>query len=237
MCDPVTAGLMAVSTALSAAGGMVSANAQKAQINQQNAFQRQMMDRNRAMREEELRRQEEMRRRQEGIVNENNQNYTAAAREDQLAKSQANIEKNVDDLKADVATETSAVPSLIENAAAGNVVAEEDYAKRLAGAAADSRKRIQALARLGAYDMAAGNRAMASDENSGRLNLIGNMRKGSLDVSGVELGLLNSVANNTVVGPQTNMLATGQIISGLGNMVGSATAGGGAQAAMKKMFA
>lgn len=236
MCEPVTLGLMAASTALSLGGAAVSANAQKAQINQQNAFQRMMMDRNKMLRDEELRRQEGMRRKQENIVNENNQNYTAAAREKQLADAEAEVTQNVEDLKNDVAEETSAIPSLIETAAAGNVVSSEDYATRLAQAAKDSRARIQSLARLGAYDLSAGNRAMASDENAARLNLIGNYRKGSLDTSGVELGLTNSVAQNTVVGPQTNMLAAGQGLSGLGQIVGSAASGGAGPALKKAMF-
>ena len=235
MCEPTTLALMATSAALSVGGAAMSANAQRTQISQQNAFQRMMMERNKQLRDEELRRQEEMRKKQEGIVDENNQNYTAGAREKQLADAEKTVVQNVDDLKKDVADETSAVPSLIENASAGNVVAESDYAKRLAAAAKNSRERIQALAKLGAYDMAAGNRAMAGDENAARLNLLGNFRKGSLDVSGVELGLNNSVAQNTVVGPQTGMLAAGQAIGGLGQLVGSATAGGAGKAVTKAL--
>lgn len=236
MCEPVTLGLMAASTAVSLAGGAMSANAQRAQISQQNAFQQMMQQRNKQMRAEELARQEALRKQQEGIVNENNQNYTADARQKQLQQSEAEIEQNVNQLKNDVAAETSAVPSLIDAATAGNVVAEGDYAKRLATAAADSRKRIQALAKMGAYDMSAGNRAMMGDENAARMNLLNNFRKGSLDVSGVELGLNNGVAQSTVVGPQTNMLAAGQMISGIGNAMNSAISGGGAQKAIGKFF-
>lgn len=237
MCELTTIAMMATSAALSAAGGMISSNAMNTQAQQQNDFQRQMMENNRKMRQAELLRQDELRRQQEAALLEGEKNLTGEARTKQIDDATKEAEKNIKDIQTDVEQEVSAVPGLIESAAANNVVAETDYKKRLATAAADSRKKIAALTNLGAYDLAAGNRAMEMDKTAETINRINNFRKGSLAVAETGLNLNDSVARNTTIGPQTNMLATGQLVSGLGQLVGSATAGGTAQKTVKNLFA
>lgn len=236
MCEP-TLILAGVSAAVSAAGGMMSASAMNEQISQQNAFQRQMMENNRKMRQAELVRQDEMRRQQEAALVEGEKNLTGEARTKQIEDATAEAEKNIKDIQNDVTEATTAVPGLIESASANNVVAEGDYAKRLAAAAADSRKKIAALTNLGAYDLAAGNRAMEMDKTAETINRINNFRKGSLAVAETGIGLNDMVAKGTTIGPQTGMLAAGSAVSGLGNLIGSATAGGTAQNAVKNLFA
>jgi hypothetical protein len=236
MCDPVTAALMATSAGLSAAGGMVSSRAMNAQINQQNAFQQQMMERNREMRREELLRQDGYRRQQEAARTAGEENLTAQARERQIEDANKEATQNISDIQKDVSEATEAVPGIIASAAANNVVSENDYAKRLANAASDSRKRIAALTALGAYDLASNNRSMAMDKTAQGINLLNNFRKGSLATSEVGLGLNDSVAKNTTVGPQTNMLAAGQMIGGLGQLAGSAASGGMGSTINKKIF-
>lgn len=236
MCELGTIALMATSAALSAAGGMISSNAMNTQAKQQNEFQRQMMARNREMRQQELLRQDEFRRKQEAALLEGENNLTAEARTKQMDKAEAETLKNVDDVKQDVAKEISLVPSLIESQSAGNVVAESDYAKRIAEASADSRKRIQALAKLGAYDLAAGERGMLMDKTAEKINMLNNFRKGSLSSAETGLGLNDMVAKSVTIGPQTNMLAAGQGVSGLGQLAGNA-ASGGMGPSLSKLFA
>jgi hypothetical protein len=236
MCELTTLALMATSAAVSAAGGMISSKAMNAQANQQNEFQRSMMARNKQMRDAELQRQDEYRLKQEAAMKEGQENLTYEARMKQMKDAQAETQQNVDDLTNDVKQEVAAVPGIIEAQSAGNVVAEADYAKRIKAASADARKKIQALTGLSAYDMAAGNRGMMMDNTNADINLWNNFRKGSLATTETGMNLLDRVAANTTIAPQTNMLATGQLVSGLGNMIGSATAGGTAQKAVKNLF-
>lgn len=226
MCELGTIALMATSAALSAAGGLVTSNAMNTQAQQQNEFQRQMMQRNRDLRQAELLRQDDIRRKQEAALLEGENNLTAEARTRQIEDANKDVTKNVEDIQKDVGEAVSAVPGLIESAAANNVVAENDYTKKLAMAAADSRKRIAALTAIGAYDLAAGNRSMAMDKTAEKINMYNNFRKGSLASSEVALNLNDMVAKNTTIGPQTNMLATGQLVGGLGQLAGNAASGG-----------
>lgn len=233
MCELTTIALMATSAALSAAGGMISTNAMNTQVKQQNEFQRQMMQRNREMREAALRRDTELRQKQEAELLKNEQNLTGEARQKQMDKATQDVEKNTQDVAKDVQEEVNLVPSLMAAKAANNVVAESDLAKRLALASADSRKRIQTMAKLGAYDLAAGERGMMMDKSAEQINMWNNFRKGNLATTEAGLNLLDGVAKTTTIGPQTNMLAAGQLVGGLGQLVGSATAGGTAQNAIK----
>lgn len=233
MCELTTIALMATSAALSAAGGMISTNAMNTQAQQQNDFQRQMMQRNREMRQQELIRQDEIRRKQEAELLKNEANLTGEAREKQIEKATQDVEKNAEEVANDVREEVNLVPSIMASNAANNVVAESDLSKRLALASAEGRKRIQAMTKLGAYDLAAGDRGMLMDQSAERINMFNNFRKGSLATTEAGLNLLDGVAKNTTIGPQTNMLAAGQLVSGLGQMVGSATSGGSAQNLLK----
>jgi hypothetical protein len=226
MCELGTIALMATSAALSAAGGMVSSNAMNTQVKQQNEFQRQMMDRNRKMRQDELLRQDALKKEQQKALLEGEKNLTAEARAKQLEKAEGDTIKNVDQITNDVKDATADVAGIIESQSTGNVVAESDYKTRLANAAKDSRKRIQSMAKIGAYELAAGERGMLMDKVAEKINMGNNFRKGSLAVAETGLNLFDNVAKSTVIAPQTNMLAAGQGISGLGQLAGSAASGG-----------
>jgi hypothetical protein len=226
MCELGTIALMATSAALSAAGGMVSSNAMNTQARQQNEFQRQMMDRNRKMRQDELLRQDAIKKDQQKALLEGEANLTAEARQKQLDKAEGDTIKNVDQITNDVKDATADVAGIIESQSTGNVVAESDYKTRLANAAKDSRKRIQSMAKIGAYELAAGERGMLMDRVAEKINMGNNFRKGSLAVSETGLNILDQVAKSTTIAPQTNMLAAGQGISGLGQLAGNAASGG-----------
>lgn len=236
MCELTTLALMATSAAVSAAGGMMTSNAMNTQAKQQNEFQRSMMARNKQMRDAELRRQDEYRLKQEAAMRAGQENLTYEARMKQMKDAQTETQKNIDDLTNDVKQEVAAVPGIIEAQSAGNVVAETDYAKRIKSASADARKKIQALTGLSSYDMAAGKRGMMMDNTNAEINLWNNFRKGSLATTETGLNLMDRVAANTTIAPQTNMLAAGQLVTGIGNMIGSATAGGTAQKGIKNLF-
>ena len=236
MCELGTIALMATSAALSAAGGMVSSNAMNTQARQQNEFQRQMMQRNREMRQAELLRQDALKQEQMKALREGEENLTYEARLKQMDKAEDDTLKNVDDITNDVRQATGDVTGIIESQSSGNVVAEADYTKRLANAAKDSRARIQSLAKLGAFDLAAGERGMLMDRVADKINMGYNFRTGSLAVSETGLNLLDQVAKSTVIAPQTNMLAAGQGISGLGQLAGNAASGGAGPALTKNLF-
>lgn len=234
MCNPLA--MLAVSAAASIGGSMISANAQKNAVNAQNEMQAEAMRRNAAMRAEEMRRQDEMRRRQYGTLDRADDMNTGEAREAAVADAEKRVVENIETFDRDQRVNDTG-PSLVARSTQGNEVAEADYQKRLALAAAEARKKIQAMAKIGAYELAAAERGMATEGVNSDLDFVNQLRKGSLAVSDLGLALNNQAANSIRIQPNADGMAIGQAVAGIGNVIGNGVAKGTIDgSSVKKLF-
>lgn len=217
MCAPIAGAL--IGAVASVAGSMMQASAQQAAIDEQNRLQQQAMERSRKLRQEEVARQNAARQKNEDTLEQTTDRYEGENQQDQLEQIQ----------KERIETATKPIDSIMSPTAAalpqttsGSTVVNDDLSKRLASAAQKSRDKLSAYAKLGGYDQNFQQNALMDQTANRNINLVNNVRQGSLVATNAGVGLINSHVGKA----DPPDLAAGQAVAGLGGLFGKAVGGG-----------
>jgi hypothetical protein len=171
--------------------------------------------RSRASRERELARQAEFQK--------TASDYQSATMEgtgaDSNAVARANAEQRFLDLYDQRGT-TQPEGQYLSGQESSNDVIKDEIARRASTSAADARARVVALAKVGSFEEAMQKSGLLLQSNADKLNTIGGMRRGSLDVAGQEgmIAPAQTIRGNNLLGPL--MQAAGGITSSFGGTPG-----------------
>lgn len=210
MCDP----LAIIGGMASMAGQVVQAQQQQAYVDAQNAANRQAAELSRQARMRELERQK-------AFEQENIEKWDESR--EYLTRDQQDARK--DDAQQATLDEIDTRPNSNDGMMlSGQDTAAPEFQQALVRAtserAADTRKRVESLARLGAYGQVGSGNTINLGAVNDQLNTTQGLRRGSLGVADFEQQVPAAVVSR-------GSSALGDILSGVGGIVGGMGGGGG----------
>jgi hypothetical protein len=200
MCDPISL----IGAALSVGGGLVNGMQQQSYVKAQNRSQEEAYMRSRQARIQEQARQAEFEKQQFAQHDRALEGLQSDVQKENLDQEAAAFLQRTDQL-------SDALPDgqLLSGQESANDDVKADIAKHTATTAADTRRRIAALAKLTSYgNVETGNNMLLQDTNN-RIETTQGLRRGSLGVSQQE-----QTIPAAQVSPPNTML--GDIMSGVG---------------------
>lgn len=188
MCDPINIGIASlIGSAAATAGSLWTQHSAQQSSDRASAAWRDYQAKQRAA---ETQRQEDLRLKAEAARTNTLDQMTAA--KEQKAQTQEEARLN-EAYNAPTQPTAQAGDQLLEGTAQGGDAIKEDFAKKLATASQDARRRISALATINSYGDSFGGLGTRNAETLAagdqRLNLINNMRQGSLSAYNIAKGV------------------------------------------------
>lgn len=205
MCNPAAI----IGGVASVAGAAVQAQQQQAYVNAQNDANRRAYEASKKAREQELARQRQYESEALTAWDETAQGLDVGSHEQAQAEAGEQFMENFDD-------QASVLPEgfLLSGQDQASDEIRTEIASRANQTAAETRKRVQALAALSSYGNADLQRGTALGNNANKLSTIGGLRRGSLGVSQQE-----QTIGPASVTPGSSIF--GDVLSGAGGIVSS----------------
>lgn len=213
MCDPITLGGIALSTA----GGIAQGQTQRAYVNEVNRQNRMAFERSRQARTDELARQSNFEAEAHDAFD---RSLAGLTRDRSDASDDANAQEFVQTFENLTRVPAGEQGFLMPGQGESSVRVQDSVAREANGAAADAARRISALSRLtgmGGTQMQRGSTLTSGNDLVSTLN---GLRRGSLGVSQFE----QNIPAATVT-PGSNIL--GELLSGIGGVMSSGAFSGG----------
>jgi hypothetical protein len=210
MCGPLAIGLAAGAASL--AGSVMTSQTAKNAQNAQAAQEQQQAIRRKQLRDAETQRQDAFRAENQAQFDKTIKEQGAESQTAELEKQQSQRAAEAQPFIDNVANADPTKVAL-QGTNTGNDMVRTEMARRLAMAASESRKRVAALSNMGGYEGLARDNARKLGQGTEQMNLVNDMRKGSLGAMDVETNL-----PAVKVQPGSNIL--GQALTGLGSMLG-----------------
>nr|WP_321525793.1 hypothetical protein [uncultured Cohaesibacter sp.] len=206
MCDPFAI----IGGAMSLAAGAAQGMAQQSYVGAQNKARRDAYDISKRARESEIERQKQFEEQAQGYFDDT---QTALNRENYDQTQQADAQSFVDYFNNE-APKSDQYGAMLSGQKFSNKTITDEIASQANSAAEETRKRVQALAKLNAYGTTGQSRGIALNDSAGLLTTLNGIRRGSLSVSNQEQSI-----SPAVVSPPNTTFA--DILSGTGGLVSS----------------
>lgn len=203
MCDPLTLGGLALSTA----GAVGNAQTQNSYTNEVNRQNRIAYETSRAARDAEAVRQKDMEAEANAAYEATRNNLTRDKMDEGVDTRSQNFVQTLDAMPAAITTE-----SRLPGQEGASVAVKEAITNRINREAADSRERIKAFSDLTAYGLTGADRAQGVSNTADFLSTLGGLRRGSLAV-----GQQEQEVRPADVTPGSGLLPA--LLSGLGGVV------------------